>query len=405
MLTAEQKLQKAVFKIMSHQRYLSLGATMMIGKREVVDNMPTACTNGRDEFYGRDFVESLNDKEARFLVLHEGRHKVYRHLHIYRWMFDEDPQIANKACDYVINDEIIRENPDGFATMTGPLKNGCYNPAYSGWSVPKVYHDLRQQKQQQGQSQGQPGQGQPGQPGQGQQECFDEHDWEGAKELTKEEQTQLARDIEQALRQGQIAASKVGSGGERDFSELLKPKIDWRAQLREFITATCQGSDYSSWRRPNRRMLSQDIYMPSAVSEKVGELIIAPDMSGSTFTPSMMRAIMSEVAGIAETVKADSIRVLYWDTKVCRDELYVGDKVADLIKTTKPEGGGGTEIECVTRYIKDKNIKAQAVIVLTDGYLGGSWGTWQAPVLWFIADNKSATPNTGKVLHVSTSDM
>jgi hypothetical protein len=54
----------------------------------------------------------------------------------------------------------------------------------------------------------------------------------------------------------------------------------------------------------------------------------------------------------------------------------------------------------LTTYAKN-NINAQAVIVLTDGYLGGDWGAWTMPLLWGILDNKSARPTIGKTLHIN----
>ena len=70
-LSAEQRLTKAVVDIMASPKYVALAGVLMVGKREISDAIPTACTNGRDELYGREFVESLNDAELRFLVLHE----------------------------------------------------------------------------------------------------------------------------------------------------------------------------------------------------------------------------------------------------------------------------------------------------------------------------------------------
>ena len=52
-LTAEQRLQKAVMAIMAHDKYVGLSSVLMIGDRTVDDTVPTACTNGRDEMYGR----------------------------------------------------------------------------------------------------------------------------------------------------------------------------------------------------------------------------------------------------------------------------------------------------------------------------------------------------------------
>jgi predicted metal-dependent peptidase len=114
---------------------------------------------------------------------------------------------------------------------------------------------------------------------------------------------------------------------------------------------------------------------------------------------------LSEVASIAETVKPEAVRLLYWDTAVCGDEKYEGDQVKDIARSTKPKGGGGTMVECVPDYIREEQIKAQCVIVLTDGYLGGSWGNWHQPVLWTILDNKSALPSVGKVVHIKSDRM
>ena len=59
-LTEEQRLTKAVVSIMSSPKYVALAGVLMIGERSVVDDpsVPTACTNGRDEFYGREFVSN-----------------------------------------------------------------------------------------------------------------------------------------------------------------------------------------------------------------------------------------------------------------------------------------------------------------------------------------------------------
>ena len=50
--------------------------------------------------------------------------------------------------------------------------------------------------------------------------------------------------------------------------------------------------------------------------------------------------------------------------------------------------------------MKEQQINPQAIIVFTDGYLGGDWGTWDKPVLWCIIDNNSAAPTVGTTLNV-----
>lgn len=395
-LTAEQRLQKAVIDITAKDRYRALTGVLMIGEKRVSDNeaeCPTAYTDGKNEVYGRAFVDSLNDAELRFLVLHEVKHKMYKHLTTWQHLWREDAQLTNQACDFVINAEIVDENADGFATMTGELTKGCYDAKYLGWDSARVFYDLKNN----------PPQGNGG-GGSGSGKGFDQHGWEHAKEMTAEEQRDLSRAIDEALRQGALVAGKTGGGKDRALEALLTPQVNWRDALREFVTSTCTGSDYSTWRKPNRRYIGAGIYMPSGITEQIGEIVVAIDTSGS-IAGRQLSAFLSEVKSIAETVHPEAIRILYWDTKVRRDERYEAHETQNIVQSTKPAGGGGTTVECVPAYIAEKQIKAQAVIVLTDGYLGGSWGNWHSPILWCVLDNENANPPVGKTVRIKSYDM
>ena len=315
-LTVEQRLQKAVSDIMMNGRYTALAGLLAIGDRSVRDDIPTACTNGRDEKYGRAFCESLNDAELRFLVLHENYHKLARHLHIYYHLHQIDKEVANMACDFWINYTLVEENQDKFATMTGALSNGCYDERFKDLGVVEIFNILRREGQGGG-GQGQPNDGR-GTPtdGQGGGKPFDTHEWEEAQGLSDEEQKELAKDIDDAVRQGALMAGKTGSGGNRTLEQFLEPQVDWREVLRDFITDTCAGGDYSTYNRPNRRYLNLDIIMPSGVTEKVEELVLAIDTSGS-IGQMALTTFLSEVKGICDTVKPSKVRVLYWVATRC----------------------------------------------------------------------------------------
>ena len=413
-LTAEERLSKAVVAIMGHPRYTALAGVLMIGEKTIEDDIPTACTNGRDVKYGRAFVDGLTDAQLRGLVLHEGEgHKLHRHLEIWKWMYDIDPHLANCACDYVINIKIVDDNKeDGFAELP---EGGLVDARFRGMDSAQVFNILRkEQEEQEEQSQNDQGDGSQGNESGGDGEPssspggdgagFDEHDWEGAQSLSDEDKRELARDIDEAIRQGAMAAGKMGGTGNRDLDELLQPQVDWREVLREFIQNTCAGNDYSTYARPNRRLMSQGIIMPSGISEQVGELVIAIDTSGSVGQRELT-AFLSEVKGVCDTVKPDKLRLLYWGSSVVGDEAYDMHELDNLDKSTKPMGGGGTDVNCVTQYMTDEGIKPQACIVLTDGYLYSGWGDWTCPVLWAILDNRDAVPDEGKVVHIKSRDM
>jgi len=389
-LTTEQRVSKSVVDIMGNDKYIALAGILMIGERTVEEGLPTACTNGRDEMYGRDFVNGLSDPELRFLVLHESYHKLYRHLTTWQHLYKEDPNLANQACDYVINLKIADDNKDGFAVMP---QGGLLDNKFRGMDSAQVYNILKQDQDENG-----------GDGGGNNSGGFDEHDWDGAQELSEADQRELARDIDEAIRQGALIAGKLGNGADRSITDLLKPQIDWREVMREFITTTCAGNDYSTWKRPNRRYISSGVYMPSGISESVEGVVVAGDMSGS-IGQREQSVILTEAKQMFDTVHPNWVRMLYWDTQVCSDEKYEQHELDDFVRSTKPKGGGGTDVECVPKYMTDNNIKAQAAIIITDGYLGRSWGSWNCPVLWVIIDNERAKPPTGVVVHVKSGDL
>jgi len=392
-LNVEQRLQKAVVDIMANPKYVALAGVLMIGKREVVDMadgvVPTAMTNGRDEWYCREFCESLNDAELRFLILHENYHKLYKHMITWQHLYKEDGDKANKSADYVINVKLVDDNKDGFATMTGQLAMGCFDEKYRGWDTARVYKSLPSTPE--------------GEGGNGGGDGFDVHDWDGAKELTTQEKNELARDIDEAIRQGALVAGKVGNGADRELTELLKPQIDWRKVLRDFVTDTCKGNDFSTWQRPNRRFIASDIYMPTGITERVEGIVVGGDMSGS-IGQHEQAVILTEVSSITDTVKPSWLRMLYWDTEVVGDEKYEMHQLDNFVQSTKPVGGGGTDPSCVPEYLTSHKITPQCVIMITDGYVG-SWGNWCHPVLWVIIDNDNAHPPVGKYIHVKSHEL
>jgi len=401
----ERRVQKAKVSLMRNPKFALLSGILMVGRTSVVEDLPTACTNGRDDKFGREFVKELSDPELNFVVAHEAAHKMYRHLTTWTRLHDENPRLANAACDYVINLMLKDLDPTGNVIMMprfkdGPMKGkpmGLIDDQYRGMNSKQVFDLLKQKQEEDGEGGGDGS-------GDGEGDGFDEHDWDGAKEMTAEDKKQLARDIDQAIRQGQMAQQKIagnGAGGlDRELAELMEPKVDWREVLREFVKSTCRAKDASSWRRVNRRFLSAGMYMPSMIGERVGHLVVAVDTSGSVGGKELQE-FLSEVKGIAEEVRPEKVDLLYWDSEVAGHEEYSEADVPNIVSSTRPKGGGGTSPSCISTYLQEKKMSPECVIVLTDGYVGGDWGSnWTAPVLWVIVGgNKDVSP-IGKTVHV-----
>lgn len=394
---AERRLKRVKITLMRNPKFALWSGILMLGKTEVVDNIPTACTNGRDEKYGRQFIEGLDDKELGFVVLHENLHKAFRHLFIWRKLYDENPRMANAACDYVINLMIVKGDAQE-QVVSMPRKNGkiygLLDQRFDKMNAKQVFDILKQEQEQSG-GEGEGGEGD---------ENFDNHDWGGAQELSQEEVKELEKEVDQALRQGQITHQKVngtGAGGMgRELGDLLEPQIDWREVLREFVKSTCSAKDASSWRKVNRRYLSGDVYMPTLIGEKIGRIAIGIDTSGSIGGRELDR-FLSEVKCIAEDVHPEFVDLIYWDSEVAAHEEYDESSVANIVSSTKPAGGGGTDPTSMMRYLKEKDITPECIVMLTDGYISDWGGEWNAPILWAICNGASDVfAPCGKTVHI-----
>ena len=387
-MTAEQRITKARSAIMRDERFTAISPILMIGSWSVVDDMPTAATNGRDVLYGRKFVDECDDKLLRFVVLHEYYHVMLQHMTTWAKLDKEDAKLSNIAKDMVINLMLKEADPGGhFLTV---WEHAYCDQQYKGLDTGEVYRRLKNQ------SQSQP-RGQQMDDHQSGGESGDEEGEGGMKPLTEAEAQEVVKAVDTALRQGALIAGKLGHGMARDVEALLEPVVPWQDVLRDWLKTTAKGEDLSTWRRPARRWLGQDMYMPSRYTESVERIVIGIDTSGSIGEDALRRAL-SEVAGACESVSPQMVDVIYWDAGVAAHEVYEGERVKDIANVTKPKGGGGTDARAMFDFMDKRGIKPDAVIMFTDGYT--PWPkTLPCPVLWCISTKGLRAP-VGESLYV-----
>lgn len=398
-LTAEQRIERTHVQLMKHPSFCLFSGLFMVGKVSVDDKTPTAKTNGIDVIYGRAFIDRLNDKALAFLILHENMHKAYRHLIVWQHLHKKNHELANAACDYVINLQIHDYDPHHNDTEMPVDEDGevlgLIDEAYRGMDTAEVFRLLEKKHSE---DKDKPkGKGTGG-------EGVDDHDWEGAMEASEEEQVETTNEIERALRQGSILAGKLGGNVSRAMQDLLTPKINWKEALRDFVKTTTQGKDQSTWRKPHKRYIGMDIIMPSTYDEKVGAILVGIDTSGSIGVTELS-GFLSEVKSICDEVCPEKIDLLYWDTHVASHEVYQGAELSNVTESTQPKGGGGTNPDCVPRFMKKESLEPECVIMLTDGYLNSdksAWGNVTAPIMWCIKGNSRFNSDVvvGKVVHV-----
>lgn len=383
-MNVQDRIKKAHISIMQHKKFCVFSGILACGSVSVTEDVPTACTNGWDVKYNPSFIEKhmATDPELRFLILHEAMHKGYRHTHVWKHLYKDNPVLANTAADYFVNLALEdTDGKDGYLKM--PKVGVMPDEKYRGWSVQQIFDDLK--------SKGKKGRGKPSD-GDGDDESklgMDEHDWDS--NIDPYEESKRADEIQRALRQGEMQRKKIvgkGSDGlDGIWDALLKPKVDWRKVLRDFITETCAGRDESTWRKPNRRYLSMDIYMPSMYGTQMQELVIGFDTSGSCFGGDEMSRFVAEIKTIIEQIKPAKTHVIYWDTEITGHQIF--DEGDFAVQNLKPKGGGGTDGSVLFDYLRAKRITPQAIVQFSDGYVG-SWGVTNCPTMWALTSNLQA---------------
>jgi len=419
-MNQETAIKRAHVALMKHPDTALYSGVILMGESTVVDRKFTAYTDGVNKRYSRWYLDTI-DKESkkRGLVLHENLHIALKHVTHGRAMFEENPKMANLAADFIVNDVIvnIKSNVANSNEPIVELPDGAvYDEMFHDWSMRQVFEYLKKHAKPRkgngkGKGNGNGGQGNTPPSGGGQNieedqpetvtvngktydvSKLDEHDF---RELSPEEAQALGKEIDKALREGGLLAGRMGSKVPRVISDLLEPKVDWREVLREFVSSAMRGKDEYTWRKLNKRHLANDFVVPGMENETIGEIVIAIDTSGSIGQRELSE-FATELVSICELTQPEAVRVMWWDTSVHSVQKFAPEQYSDIAKLLKPEGGGGTRVGCVSDYINKENIRAECVIVFTDGYVEND-AQWNIvpPTLWMVTQNKDWTPPAGK---------
>jgi predicted metal-dependent peptidase len=124
------------------------------------------------------------------------------------------------------------------------------------------------------------------------------------------------------------------------------------------------------------------------------DVTIMIDMSGSISNKQGMQFI-SEVAGMMDIFDGFKIHIACFDTRVYNAKDYTSENL-DTIDDYELAGGGGTDFDCIFKYLKDEAIVPNRLIVFTDGYPFGSWGDPDyCDTTWIIHGDPNPNPPFG----------
>jgi predicted metal-dependent peptidase len=323
--------------LLQHKWY---GALSLRLRMKPEDSCPTMATDGTYMIYGPAAISQRTDAEIAFAIAHETLHCALQHP--YR-LGNRNPVKANIAMDLAINPILLQATP-AITAWPGTLFPRDFGlPDGLAWE--EYYNLLPDQPTKLNGSGGdgvgipQPSVGKPG-------SCKPEGDEDGSgSDGSIPQQTDM--DWRQAAVNQTLQAQAAGNlpgGLEVLVNASITVTQDWRAILARFIRNNIP-VDYT-WSRPNRRMVSSGLYLPSVYRENMPRLGVAVDTSGS-ISDAQLASALTETQAIIRECRPEEIIVVYCDAKVGNVEHFGPD---DFNVDFSPTGRGGTAFQPALDY-------------------------------------------------------
>jgi predicted metal-dependent peptidase len=198
----------------------------------------------------------------------------------------------------------------------------------------------------------------------------------------------------------QRARGKTPGSMQHMFDNILDPKVPWI----DYIDAICKrvmGGGSYNWKKPDRRFIGRDLWLPGRGGSGAGWLVIWGDTSGSIGENDLNR-YLGEMKGLIEEMSPERLTVIWCDAKIHHvDEV---DDVEDLerVKARGVGGRGGTNIAPVMDWIAEcRDRQPDMFIGMTDGQFPFPEKP-AFPIIWAsIHDNKSQYPY-GEVVPINS---
>lgn len=309
-----------------------------------------AATDGTTLFYNPEVWLGWTPEERLGVMAHEIAHNALLHSHRLK---GRDHEKFNKAADYAINDLLV--NSFNYKLPDGVL----LDPQYYEMTAEAIYNELPDD----------PDKKRPA------------PNWGGVLPApgSAAEQAAAASAAGQAVRAAAMVAKNAGKlpGALARMLDFLEPKVDWRAALRDFLTAKFARDDYR-WYPPNLQYLHMDLHVPTLAGESFGPVVVCIDTSGS-ISEKELNEFMAEVSGILEDCKPEKAIVIYCDAEVNRVDEFT---VEDLPIKPVICGGGGTDFRPPFEYLEKNGIEPECLIYLTDMYGSAPSTPPYYPVIW-----------------------
>ena len=352
---------------------------------KVTKDVPTAGVSWDERkynlFINPDFFETLDIDEKIAVLIHEALHVMLKHN--FR-QGERDQKLFNTAADIALNQLIHKpaKLPEGaMLPETFDFKEGLTAEGY--YELLKEEKDKQEQEKQEqedkGEEWGGPSDGKPDLTGD-EEMTIDSHEgWGQAGDPAEEE---LARaTMEKMIKD---AMDKSRGNLPSNISELLdlwtkKAKISWKRVLKKIVSSK-KGSKVQTIKRRDRRQPQRKDIKGKKVFYDQPNVIVGVDVSGSMSDEEIFNGL-SEIAEVCK-VTHSNLQVVQIDTNIQGTEEFDPKQ-----KTWTREGCGGTDMSEMARFLINKKIPHDVLIMISDMYIEdvGSHPDWlkmKTPVIW-----------------------
>ncbi len=274
--------------------------------------------------YREDYINSLNSSQQLTALANASMQEVLSHSDR---RGERSPWLWAMACDYAINSLLLEA---GFELP--PLVH--YDKRFDNLSSEEIYKELAS-------------------------EFLDSEQNDRDYDDELESSDRLSQELRKnRIKDAYTKDDSIKDSFERVFGELFKPKISWRDELRDSIGGFIY-SDYS-FITPSKKLLYQNIYLPSVVSNHL-HIAIAIDSSGS-IDELLLASFMSEIEYIFESFRSYDI-----DLIVCDDRVRFYERFSHSDEIYYPiNGGGGTDFRAVFKLIESFDALPSLLLYFSD---------------------------------------
>jgi len=357
----------------------------------------TSATDAKSFYYNPHFIDSLNNHQIKFVLIHEALHCALTH---FARRGNRAKHIWDLACDFAINPLLVKE---GFHP---PIDVPIFRQ-YEGMIAEEIYpmiddnldqepmdqhlyddnanddskqsdgglreNDLQKQQEQE------------------QQPAADSKSNDGNKggmsQLAKQPPALQPDEIDKLATQWQknlaSSAQFAQQAGKLDgeFAKLidffLQPQVSWQSLLAQYMSTFAR--DDFSYSRPSRR--HGDAIMPSLRSHQL-DISVAIDTSGS-ISQEEINDFISEVDAIKANLRA-GITLLACDDTLSEHSPWRYEAWNELQFPASLGGGKGTNFNPVFDYLAQQDTPSDVLIYFTDAK--GKFPEFEPdyPVLWLI---------------------